>query len=264
MNESEQKEHNIQNNTDEEYIPLNSKEENIINQNRIKQVKRNHPHKSYVELRKDLIKFIRTENDNYDEEEKDKIIEIIKTTIINSDDKNLYKKLIEELKFMEDPHKFVSKFLLYYRRTCRNGKECKIKDCFFNHHPDIKGFRKKEIVINKIPENLQNPETILSYCSQFGDVQILKILKPSKYLLKFDDEENASKFINDKLPIMGDETITKFYNIFTTDKEKLLELIQEEQKIIKELFSKGEKDIANNLKQIQYKMKKIILQLEDE
>lgn len=163
------------------------------------------------------------------------IIENVAEIFVGSD---LYKTLLEKLSPVyedeSEAKKIVGKILFYKTKQCKMGINCEnITDCVFIH--DIS----KEVVINHVPLHLS--EKLEKHCSNFGTVTTIKKMNPHKYLVVFENENDALEFIKDRETILGDDQIKKFFN---RKRSNLNSLMAEQDELVKSLFEQGNKKLA--------------------
>ncbi|KCZ78250.1 hypothetical protein H311_00722, partial [Anncaliia algerae PRA109] len=207
-------------------------------------------------------------------------VKIIKSTINSSKQEVLYASLSEALEplFKDKTKTVVGMLFLYKKKMCRNGDKCINKDkCIFLHESEIdvaKSDRRSlvvddntkrrhmednnEVVFNKVPFNLANEVLIEKYASKFGKVSSVKKLNEGKYLIVFNDPISSKNLMESKDPVMGDLTVTKFYNVILNSKPTELSIDEmfEEQNNLLNLSSNALLDVKN-YNRLKYLCKKI-------
>ncbi|RVD92185.1 hypothetical protein TUBRATIS_13140 [Tubulinosema ratisbonensis] len=182
-------------------------------------------------------------------------IRIIKETVDEVKPEDLYLKLGEALQplFREKTKNIVSMLFMFKKKMCRNGENCLIKDkCIFMHESENekKGKRlltvdenpkkrinqeNNEVIFNKVPSSLANEVLIENYASKFGSVTSIKKLNEGKYLIIFDDCNCARELVYSKDPVLGDSSITKFFNVLLNNKQNELnitDLFEEQNELL--------------------------------
>lgn len=213
------------------------------------QVKKTTSNLTYLEtpLSQELKEFIRTivQNDNLD-----KIICTVENVSENYVGIELFNQLNYELQSFlgDETKKIVNKILFFRTRPCKAGIYCgDLHNCIFMH--DIN----KEVIINRVPKNAA--KQLYDYCAKYGAIDSFRQLNPQKFLVEFNNQNDALEFIKDKKQVLADENIKKFFNKKDTN---IFLLINEQEDLIDSLLEKKDK-IGVKMKISLHKMKEFLL-----
>lgn len=168
------------------------------------------------------------------------VLNIIVSAVSSND---VYSKIIASLTpiLKENTVKFVNKIMMYKKKPCREGKNCKRGMlCIFSHEfmkrhapPSSNNIDDNEVIFNRVPSNLCDVEVIKQYAGQYGIVTDVKSLKEDKYLIKFSTHSEARSLMNSKEPVLGDYNIKKFINRART--EDIDDLFDQHDDVIRKL-----------------------------
>lgn len=222
------------------------------------------------------------------------VIDIIEGIVPTVSPENMYSELVEALIPVIDQRAkgLVGKAMAYKRKTCRDGDECRTKNCIFLHGWDrrsgegpsgssgLKGKeegvdigetgpkRRKtaepnennEVVFNKVNESRHNPEDLKTYAARFGRITNFKRLNPEKYLVTFEDPESANELVKSPELVLEDPGIKKFYNVIDNlVKVELKKLFEEQETIIDRMSTDFSAALLGHLRNINIRIRALVL-----
>ncbi|ADM12549.1 uncharacterized protein Eint_110490 [Encephalitozoon intestinalis ATCC 50506] len=221
------------------------------------------------------------------------VIDILEGVVPTVSPEDMYSELVEALSPVVDQKAkgLVGKVMAYKRKTCRDGDECKAKNCIFLHSWDRKsgegsvqtgskgreegidsgevtGKRRRtnesnennEVVFNKVNESRHNPENLKAYAARFGKVVNFKRLNPEKYLVVFEDPESASELVKSSEPVLEDFGIKKFYNVIDNlVKVELKKLFEEQETVIDKMSTEFSAALLGHLRNINIRIRNLVL-----
>ncbi|KAG5858685.1 hypothetical protein KMI_12g18480 [Encephalitozoon hellem] len=222
------------------------------------------------------------------------VIDILEGLVPTVSPENMYSELVEALTPVLDQKAkgLVGKVMAYKRKTCRDGDECRAKNCIFLHGRDKRngectsggsGMKGKEegadasdttskrrkmaepnenneVVFNKVNESRHNPEDLKAYAARFGKITNFKRLNPEKYLVVFEDPESASELVKSSEPVLEDPGIKKFYNVIDNlVKVELKKLFEEQETIIDKMSTEFSAALLGHLRNINIRIKSLVM-----
>ncbi|KAF7701492.1 hypothetical protein CDIK_0794 [Cucumispora dikerogammari] len=183
-----------------------------------------------------------------------------------------------------DTMKFVKKIVKYYKpnkqsykKRAKNNAEVIIKA------PVDLPPRGREVIFNEIPESIDE-DKLREFCSQFGEIELIKRLNNIKYLIRFKYKSSAEAAVDYRGPIQG-KFLKKYLNNFTDVShtagagkenakglnqtktlnseanffENILKYLRQQDVIVDTLYIKGEIEIANELNETKNEIKRLVL-----
>lgn len=217
----------------------------------------------------------------------DDVINIIEYTISSSDEVNKFNIIVEALSpLIQDKAKLiVSKLYLYKRRPCKFNNECKDKKCIFTHDkdkilktPDNKrktdsestkrpkteseSTQNREVIVNRVDSSKFGEDDVLGYLSTFGEIESIKKLNDIKWLITFKEISEAKNFVSSRDPILGDNSIKKYFNSMENMKKyELNSLFDKQEEILKQITSNDIPELEE-LKRIILRIKTLVKETE--